>query len=501
MKIRLLLLISICIIGFMFAGCSKLTDQVLDHNALINNKTDDASEARSVLALSTVSISVDKSTGNKLRTNCTGSSNGLFDAYSTISFDIQSPESIVANGTIKLTVAKSVFNDSSISNLSVEAYLAEGSGLIGQKESQSIIPLEVSVTNGTQFKRLAQQPITLKEWSGPFSNPTTESVTLKLAGDFSYALKQCYKGAIILKLIAQKKPVTCEYIWNEETENAAFSTRRDHASVVFDNKLWIIGGESKIGGPLLNDVWYSSDGKNWIQATPSANWSPRRGHKCVVFDNKIWLLGGFEVGTKFDNDVWYSSDGKNWTQAVASAPWQARGFHAATVFNNALWIMGGTVNLPGLTVNDVWHSLDGRNWTQATPSANWQPRNYSQSVIFNNKMWILGGTFFRDAWYSTNGIIWNKATDTAPWQGISAITSVTFDNKIWVMGGVNQQGIPQNDVWYSTDGANWNQIANAPWQVRWGQAGSVFMDKIWITGGLGTTTTLADVWSMRKVCK
>lgn len=483
----------------MFAGCSKLTDQVLDHNALINNKTDDASEARSVLALSTVSISVDKSTGNKLRTNCTGSSNGLFDAYSTISFDIQSPESIVANGTIKLTVAKSVFNDSSISNLSVEAYLAEGSGLIGQKESQSIIPLEVSVTNGTQFKRLAQQPITLKEWSGPFSNPTTESVTLKLAGDFSYALKQCYKGAIILKLIAQKKPVTCEYIWNEETENAPFSTRREHASVVFDNKLWIIGGDSLPAAKRLNDVWYSSDGKNWTQATPSANWAPRRGHKCVVFDNKIWLLGGFNIVPEFYNDVWYSSDGMNWIQATASANWQPRGAHTATVFNNELWIMGGEVYFMQ-RVNDVWHSPDGITWTQATASANWQPRTFSQSVVFDNKMWILGGFIYRDAWYSTNGIDWNLATGTAPWQGSTGHSSVVFDNKIWVMGGVDQQGVRQNDVWYSNDGGIWNQLPNAPWQSRWGQAGSVFMDKIWITGGLGTTTTLADVWSMSKIC-
>ncbi len=53
-----------------------------------------------------------------------------------------------------------------------------------------------------------------------------------------------------------------------------------------------------IGGGT--DVWYSTNGVNWTCANESATWFPRFRHTSVVFDNKIWVLGG-------DNkkDVWY----------------------------------------------------------------------------------------------------------------------------------------------------------------------------------------------------
>jgi hypothetical protein len=67
--------------------------------------------------------------------------------------------------------------------------------------------------------------------------------------------------------------------------------------VVFDNKIWVLGGNNS--PTYLNDVWYSSDGVNWTQATADA-WSS--GHyygTSVVFDNKIWVLGGGS-GVKWD---------------------------------------------------------------------------------------------------------------------------------------------------------------------------------------------------------
>ena len=59
------------------------------------------------------------------------------------------------------------------------------------------------------------------------------------------------------------------------------------------------------GKGYANDVWYSSDGINWYQATPNANFSKRQSHSSVVFNNKIWVIGGGD-NTSFYNDVWYS---------------------------------------------------------------------------------------------------------------------------------------------------------------------------------------------------
>ncbi len=109
----------------------------------------------------------------------------------------------------------------------------------------------------------------------------------------------------------------------------------------------------------VNDVLYSTDGVNWTQATASAEWGPRAWHTSVVYDNKIWVMGGYTSGESsafiYYNDAWYSVDGVNWTQATDAADWPKRSGLASIVFNNKIWIMGGKILENGFKYfNDVW---------------------------------------------------------------------------------------------------------------------------------------------------
>ena len=58
----------------------------------------------------------------------------------------------------------------------------------------------------------------------------------------------------------------------------------------------------------------------WQQA--AAAWSVRQKHSSVVFNDKIWVLGGYDDNYK--NDVYYSADGINWDPATTDAAWSAR---------------------------------------------------------------------------------------------------------------------------------------------------------------------------------
>lgn len=64
-----------------------------------------------------------------------------------------------------------------------------------------------------------------------------------------------------------------------------------------------MGGQSS----YFNDVWYSADGSTWTQATVSAGWKARRTFPSVVFNNKMWITGGQDVDGTYKNDVWYST--------------------------------------------------------------------------------------------------------------------------------------------------------------------------------------------------
>lgn len=292
----------------------------------------------------------------------------------------------------------------------------------------------------------------------------------------------------------------CQMVWTQATASAGWTPRCNHTSVVFNDKIWVIGGWD---GSYKNDVWYSNDGVNWTCATSNAEWSGRYRHASVVYDNKIWVIGGGVSYNTFLRDVWYSTDGVSWTCATSSAPWADRQGLTAVVFDNKMWVLGGWSRyeyppMPPLIYyyNDVWYSTNGINWTPATYNAEWQARYAHASVVFNNKIWVLGGNvrdnILNDVWYSTNGTQWVQAVSNAQWSTRAYHSSVAFDDKIWVLGG-SGNGL-QNNVWYSSDGSNWTQATpSANWTARDGHTSVVFDNKMWLIGGYDGNRK-NDVW-------
>ena len=200
--------------------------------------------------------------------------------------------------------------------------------------------------------------------------------------------------------------------WRLVSEAAGWRPRRGHATVVFKDRMWVIGGAANVGPgekdiALRNDVWSSSDGVNWTEVTASAPWPARGDHIVLVFQDKLWVLGGrYDQKTHFE-DAWYSTDGKTWVNAVEKAKWMGRYCAGGQVFDGKMWVFGGSRK------RDVWYSGDGISWTRAAENAPWS-RSCSQcgrcgnySVIFKDKVWIYGGKneqtgFAQDVWHMSS---------------------------------------------------------------------------------------------------
>lgn len=199
------------------------------------------------------------------------------------------------------------------------------------------------------------------------------------------------------------------------------------ALLTFNNKLWLLGGHRPGVGfefdDVTNKVWSSSDGLQWTAdqpADPAERWSKRERIGAVVFNNKLWVIGGNTYpsfgntnapGAAF-NDVWSSSDGTNWTQVTASAAFIARTNPAVFVYDNKMWIAGGKDN-GGNYLNEVWNSADGNTWTQVSVNTPFTGRIAPQVVIHNDQMILVGGEnadgAFGDMWVSENkGVDWTK---------------------------------------------------------------------------------------------
>ena len=284
---------------------------------------------------------------------------------------------------------------------------------------------------------------------------------------------------------------------------ADWSNRDSMGELIFDNKMWILGGFGQ-NGICKNDVWSSENGLDWMEVNSEGSWSERNLMGAVVFKNKMWILGGsYALINEVYNDVWYSENGLEWILATDNAPWSQRTAFGCVIFNNRIWVIGG-LGKNNEHYNDVWSSEDGINWTLVTDLAPWTKRSLFDAVVFNGKIWILGGgvylteTNYNDVWSSEDGLNWTQEVENAPWEARRFYSTNVFDNKIWIAGGIykNTNDHNLNDVWSSDDGIIWTQVVkNADWSNRHEAGLMVYHDKMWILGGIGlNSTVLRDIW-------
>ena len=305
--------------------------------------------------------------------------------------------------------------------------------------------------------------------------------------------------------------------WSLASDGPWYFPRSSHSSVVFKNKIWIIGGIIPVTNnrvqrrsdavKLTNQIWSSADGSNWSLAL--GEFSSRDGHSSVVFDNKIWVIGGRKSYSNWVNDVWWSEDGANWSLATSNASFYPRAEHSSVVFDNKIWVIGGRKNY-GTGFNDVWWSTNGSNWSLATSNAGFYDRVGHSSVVFDNKIWVIAGRKIPaeasildkvgDVWSSSDGTNWTQATSRAPFGPLAKHSSVVFDNKIWIIGGLNKQSLSRNDVWSSRDGMSWQRITGqANFSVRHGHSSVIFDNRMWVIMGDRSARSIRDgyrdIWS------
>ena len=160
-----------------------------------------------------------------------------------------------------------------------------------------------------------------------------------------------------------------------------FSARNAHASCIFKERMWVIGGRTaKYTAYNLEDsfkiadIWSSGDGETWREevAINGDFWAqngdvrqiwnlgpfyPRYGHTVNTIHindggnntnvEAMILLGGYNPAP--DNDQWISTDGQTWVFVDEPPPWSKRGWHSSNIFKGKLYILGGSP-----LTNDIW---------------------------------------------------------------------------------------------------------------------------------------------------
>ncbi|GMF19161.1 unnamed protein product [Phytophthora fragariaefolia] len=234
--------------------------------------------------------------------------------------------------------------------------------------------------------------------------------------------------------------------WTEVLEEAPFRRRYGHSLITFtdptDNveRLTLLGGFSP---EPATDIWMSSDGVSWTETTATVPWAGRGYHCSVVFNSKLWVLGGSPI----NNEVWSTpSILKGPWKQQNGVPWSPRAAHAcaahetmdATVGDSSreefLFLLGGWRDT---SLRDVWRMDSSGEWEMLVESAPWEPRAWFSVVSFDSRtngdvqlgprLWVIGGGIvgngiekmypFSDVWYSRDGLEWVEASSNS--SGIS----------------------------------------------------------------------------------
>ncbi len=117
-----------------------------------------------------------------------------------------------------------------------------------------------------------------------------------------------------------------------------------------NGKLYVVCGGGTIDqGPPRKTVFCSADnGATW-QRLPDFCGTPRRYTDVLVWDNKLWMVGGYD-DTSVGNlaDVWYLTEKGTWHQVQTPSDYIGRHATGIAVYNNQLAITCGNYN------NDCW---------------------------------------------------------------------------------------------------------------------------------------------------
>ena len=228
--------------------------------------------------------------------------------------------------------------------------------------------------------------------------------------------------------------------WYQVATAARYSPRRGHSSAVLGNTLYVIAGSLKDPTAADDDIWRSTDlGAAWTRVTKSIEGvfvSALRfrlyRHASVVVENRVYVIGGLRLSAPvgYSNDVWRSpspisaanglitfsrSEGDvNWAQVATGTRFSARRAHSAVVLNGAIYVIGGH-DAAFNHLDDVWKSTDqGVTWTQAAVGDRFSARSSHTSATLSGELYVIGGYrghdgLVNDVWKSTDqGVTWTN---------------------------------------------------------------------------------------------
>lgn len=267
---------------------------------------------------------------------------------------------------------------------------------------------------------------------------------------------------------------------------SAGPARSEFQALIYNNNLYILGGNKGGGTPYLNDVLLAplnNDGTvgTWRTTTSFAiggNVNSRSGFGTAIYNRYIYIVGGYNGGVF--NNVLYAKlnpDGSipaagspgEWKDAVQNIASPGRWKHGLTANNGYLYASGGCTNAACTTItSSVEYSTinsDGSigNWISTTSLP--EVRAGHASLIYNGFIYVFGGASATNAFQSTvyyapvlaDGTVGDFNTTAALNAAHYGSAAISYKNNLYITGGCRS-----GTLITCSAGAELNQVIMAP---------------------------------------
>lgn len=285
--------------------------------------------------------------------------------------------------------------------------------------------------------------------------------------------------------------------WNLRWRSTVFTGRFGHTVDYFKGEFLVIGGRqsSTENSTAAEEIYSSRNGIDWkLEADHNLSGS-KIFHKTVVFKDKLWVIGGRYPSSEIGKgDVWSTADGLNWDLVLDRAPFDGSDVRAAYVYNDEMVIVAKQLDSYFVC---FWYSKDGKTWRKGG-MVDFMTCSNTPMVVHEDAVYMVGGC--NDKY---NGNLVYKMTESDQWKKVETDTIfsprsrhglLSMGGYLWVIGG--HDGDCQNDVWYSRDGVKWLQTDKSPFEPRSYAELAAHDSKIWMFGGYESNNqrSFADVW-------
>jgi len=210
--------------------------------------------------------------------------------------------------------------------------------------------------------------------------------------------------------------------WTDEA--ALPQAFQEFKAVELNNKLWVIGGSDGWAFPwnLSDKIFSSSDGITWIDSWITLPVATGTLQAVTVFNNKIWIIGGqtsvSAVATVYSFDgttLLDESDSSVSNLLAASGGWG----HAFVAWWNLVHVRGFSSTIESTSDGITWIDQTGTNAKSFPVATFWQ----WSDIVHNNSVYIVWGYSWspgQDTVYQSSdgldwSVVWNLPTGLWGW--------------------------------------------------------------------------------------